>query len=112
MGNTGNKDTVYCFDAVTGEEKWNYPYPAPLAPKMYEGGPNATPTVKDGRVYTFAKNGLAICLDVTNGKVLWSKDLPKDHIGSHHLHEYRTTDAHHHLLCPKTRHCMPGRLVW
>lgn len=69
-------DVIYCFDALTGAEKWTYKYPEPLTPNMYEGGCNATPTVYDGKVYTLSKTGKAFCFDAKTGDVIWKKTLP------------------------------------
>ena len=76
-GKTGNTDIVYCFDAVTGEEKWKHSYPCPLEPKYYEGGTLGTPTVDGDKLYTLSKMGSLFCLDAANGKVIWQKELNK-----------------------------------
>jgi outer membrane protein assembly factor BamB len=55
--NDTNNDTIFCFDAKTGEPIWKFSYVAKLDPKYYEGGPSATPTVDGDRVYTFGKRG-------------------------------------------------------
>jgi len=68
-------DVVYCLDANNGEVLWTHSYEAPLAPDSYEGGPSATPTVADGRVYTFSKRGKAYCLDANDGTAVWQVDL-------------------------------------
>ena len=72
-------DVVWCLDANNGQVLWTYSYEAPLAPDSYEGGPSATPTVADGRVYTFSKRGKAYCLDANDGTVLWQVDLATRH---------------------------------
>lgn len=80
MGNTGKKtntDIVYCFDAVTGEEKWKHPYPCPLEPKYYEGGTLGSPTVDGDKVYTLSKMGTLFCLNTADGEVVWQKELNK-----------------------------------
>jgi outer membrane protein assembly factor BamB len=81
MGNSGketNIDTVYCFDAKTGEELWKHSYSCPLEAKYYEGGTLSTPTVDAGKVYTLSKVGDFFCLDAKTGKVLWQKQLNKE----------------------------------
>ena len=77
-GKTGNTDVVYCFDAVTGEEKWTHSYPCPLEPKYYEGGTLSTPTVDGDKVYTLSKMGSLFCLNAADGKVVWHKELNRD----------------------------------
>ena len=81
MGNAGkaaNEDTVFCFDSVTGREIWRHTYTEDLAAKFYEGGPSATPTVVDGRVYTLSKSARLLCLNAADGTVIWNKFLPND----------------------------------
>jgi len=78
MGNIKDKDILYCFDAKTGEEIWKESYPCPLFNKDHEGGPSATPTVEGDFIYTFSKNGDAMCFKATNGQIVWQKNLPKE----------------------------------
>lgn len=75
QGNTQDTDTIYCFDASTGETKWKYSYAAPLDAKYYEGGTSATPTVDGEQVYTISKRGIVHCLNAADGKVIWTKNL-------------------------------------
>jgi outer membrane protein assembly factor BamB len=78
VGNEKDRDTIYCFDAATGREVWKHSYVCKLNPKAYEGGPSATPTIEDGRVYTLSKDGEAFCLQAADGKVVWSAHLGRD----------------------------------
>ena len=78
MGNIANTDWVYCLDAKTGKQVWGHSYPCQLDPKNFEGGPCATPTVADGRVYTFSRKGELFCLDAAKGTVVWSKNLNQE----------------------------------
>lgn len=75
MGNTADVDAVTALDAVTGKLIWKHTYPCELDPRYYEGGPGATPTVADGRVFTFSKKGHVHCLDAGTGKVVWAVDI-------------------------------------
>lgn len=79
MGNTEDKDTVWCLSAESGEVMWKHTYDCELDPLYYEGGPAATPTIHEGRVYTLSKKGHAYCLDLETGKSIWSRDLVADH---------------------------------
>ena len=72
-------DVVYCLDANNGEIIWTHEYPSDLIPNLYEGGPSATPTIADNKVYTFSKQGMAFCLDANDGAVLWQSDLAADY---------------------------------
>ena len=78
MGNTNDTDSTFCLDARTGKVVWHHSYPCPLDPNNFEGGPCATPTVADGRVYTFSRKGHLFCLDAAKGTVIWSKNLNKE----------------------------------
>ena len=78
MGNTANTDTAFCLDAQTGGIVWKHAYPCPLDANNFEGGPCATPTVADGRVYTFSRKSDLFCLDAAKGTVIWSKNLNRE----------------------------------
>ncbi len=78
LGNRDDQDTIYCFDAATGQPIWKHSYASKLEAKYYEGGPSATPTVEDGRVYTLSKAGVINCLQAADGKVIWSANLADD----------------------------------
>lgn len=78
MGHDGKgNETVYCLQPGSGKELWKFTYPAKLLPAMHVGGPNATPTVAEGRVYTLSKDGQAFCLDAATGETLWSNNVEK-----------------------------------
>jgi outer membrane protein assembly factor BamB len=77
-GNSDDTDTIFCFDAHTGAELWKHSYAEKLAPKYYEGGTSATPTVDGDRVYNLSKAGLLHCLDAAKGTVIWSKEVAKE----------------------------------
>ena len=78
LGNAGNQDTIWCFDAVSGKELWKHAYSSQLGPQYYEGGPGSTPTVESNQVFTIGKWGDVFCLDAVKGTVLWQRDLRKD----------------------------------
>ncbi len=77
-GNKNNEDTLFCLDEKTGKTIWTFKYPQELTPNMYQGGPNATPTVADGKVYILAKDGFAGCVDAKTGKEIWKKNVAQE----------------------------------
>ena len=78
LGNTDNKDTIWCFDAGSGKVLWQHTYASKLGPQWYEGGPGSTPTVFSGRVFTISKWGDVFCLGAAKGTVIWQRDLRRD----------------------------------
>ncbi|MDA7920654.1 PQQ-binding-like beta-propeller repeat protein [Verrucomicrobiales bacterium] len=74
----GEKDTLFCFDEVTGDEKWKFSYPQPLADLYFQGGTTGTATINGDRVYQIAREGELFCLDAEKGKVVWSTHLKKE----------------------------------
>jgi outer membrane protein assembly factor BamB len=78
LGNASQTDTVFCFDAATGALIWKHPYPCLLDPHYYEGGPSATPTVDDDRVYSLSRKGDLFCLDAAKGTVIWALNVSTD----------------------------------
>ncbi len=81
MGDGPDGARVLAFSAKDGSLLWqsevigkpggNYP------------GTRCTPTIDDGLVYALAQFGDFVCLDVTTGKVKWTKSLQKDFGGGY-----------------------------
>jgi outer membrane protein assembly factor BamB len=78
MGNSNDRDTVYCVDAKSGKEIWKHPYAAELGDKYFDGGTTGTPTVDGDRVFTLSRWGDVFCFESGSGKVVWSRNLAKD----------------------------------
>lgn len=77
-GDSVQHEIVVALDAQTGKTVWEYKYAAPWPAEVDEEnhkGPNATPLVHDGRVYTFGQTGKVHCLDQKTGKPIWSHDV-------------------------------------
>jgi outer membrane protein assembly factor BamB len=77
-GDTPRYDVVWCLDIDTGNVVWQHRYPAQLIDILHEGGPAATPTVQEGRLYTMSKEGHFVCLDAQTGDLLWQRRLSDD----------------------------------
>src|SRR5690242_7015506 len=50
----GDRETVECLDARTGEPRWKFDYPTTYQDDFgFDDGPRATSSINEGRVYTF-----------------------------------------------------------
>ena len=78
MGYLTDADVVTCLDATTGKVLWTHSSPGLRMENVYEGGPNATPTVDGQTVFAFRRQGQVFALDVATGKVLWERDLARE----------------------------------
>ena len=72
MGNTNNKDTIWCLNADTGEQVWQKSYPCKAG--KYKG-PRATPVVDGKHVYTLSRRGHVFCLTADKGEKVWGKNI-------------------------------------
>src|SRR6185369_11339749 len=63
MGFVPGSDVVSCLDATSGQVIWKHSDPGEQMENVYEGGPNATPTVDGGSVFTFTRRGNVCALD-------------------------------------------------
>lgn len=73
---------VIAMDAATGKTLWEHKYHAPVPKGMevqFGKGPNATPSIHQGRIYTLGVSGILHALDLAGGSVLWMHDLAKEY---------------------------------
>ena len=71
----GNEEIVAALDTSTGESVWSTAYPTSYRDDFgFDEGPRATPTVADGRIFTFGAQGVLQALDLETGERLWSID--------------------------------------
>lgn len=70
-------ERVQCLDASTGKVLWTHSDNVKYS-ISYPAGPRCTPVVEDNRVYTLGAEGLLYCFQVSDGKVLWRRDLKAD----------------------------------
>ena len=78
VGNDEEKDSIYCFDAVSGKELWKHSYASDLGDKFFEAGPTATPTVDGDSVFALSRWGDVFCFEAGTGKIRWSKNVQKE----------------------------------
>lgn len=72
------KERVVCIDDANGEIVWTHEYDCTYD-VQYPSGPRSTPVVHDGKVYTLGTMGDLFCLNVSDAKVIWSKNFPKEY---------------------------------
>ena len=74
----GNEEIVEAFDAQNGKSIWTFSYPTNYRDDFgFDEGPRSSPTVADGKVYTFGAEGVLHAIDLVNGKKLWRVDVQK-----------------------------------
>ncbi|MCC9657112.1 PQQ-binding-like beta-propeller repeat protein [Rhodopirellula halodulae] len=73
---TGDERLIV-LDAETGKELWRHEYERPYS-ISYPAGPRCTPTVDGDHVYILGSEGDLRCLSVTDGELVWSRNLPTD----------------------------------
>jgi outer membrane protein assembly factor BamB len=71
----GDKETVEALNPATGSSVWKFEYGTTYRDDFgFDEGPRGTPTVSDGRVYTFGAEGTLHAIDLNTGKMLWRVD--------------------------------------
>jgi len=72
---SADEERVVCVDANSGQEAWIHRYKARYDDIDYGYGPRASVTIKDGQAYSLGMMGHLLCLDASDGRVVWSRDL-------------------------------------
>ncbi len=73
-----DQEDVAAYDAKTGEPQWHKTYDRPPFFSLFGVGPQATPAVIDGRVYTYGITGVLACWNADDGKERWRIDALKE----------------------------------
>ena len=74
----GALETVAAYDVRTGDPLWTHEHPGHFEHFLGGDGPRSTPTIDGGRVYALGVLGLLVCLDGTDGHLIWQHDLLAD----------------------------------
>ena len=74
----GGDEVVAAYRLASGEPVWRHSDSARFWEANGGAGPRATPTVSNGRVYTFGATGIVNALDAADGTLLWSRSAAAD----------------------------------
>ncbi len=74
-----DRAVVECLDSRTGKLLWQADYATDYRDDFgFDEGPRATPTIADGRVFTFGAEGQLSCWQLETGAPLWNVDAVKE----------------------------------
>ncbi|MEW6125689.1 MAG: PQQ-binding-like beta-propeller repeat protein [Acidobacteriota bacterium] len=72
------QEVVSCIDLTSGKIVWSQSYAAQFAKNQYAArmgkGPNSTPLIYAGKLYTLGVTAILSCFDARSGKLKWRKD--------------------------------------
>lgn len=74
----GDDETVVRYELTTGKQIWVYADRTRFDTTVGGVGPRATPTIADGRIYTLGATGILNCLELDDGRRVWSRQVLED----------------------------------
>ena len=76
-------EVVRALDLASGRELWKQAYPVAYemnpAATGHGKGPKSTPTLADGRLFTFGITGVLSAWNAADGRLLWRKSFETSH---------------------------------
>ena len=74
----GDRELAAAYDVKSGRELWTSAWDAQFSGSPGGGGPRATPTWHDGRVFVLGATGEFRSIDAASGRVLWRTNILAD----------------------------------
>lgn len=74
----GEEEMVSCYRVATGQLVWRHKDRARFWESNGGPGPRGTPTLAEGKAYTFGGTGIVNALDAGTGRVLWTRNAATD----------------------------------
>ncbi len=71
----GTMECVVCYNAKDGKEIWMQSNESRFDDPLGGPGPRATPTLANGKLFTMGGQGWLMCLNATEGSIVWQKDI-------------------------------------
>jgi outer membrane protein assembly factor BamB len=90
MWDEGNSQYLVCMDAQNGKEIWRYK----IGNSYKDGwgnGPRSTPVIDDSRVFVTSAHGNLHAVSISDGKAIWTHDLPAEYGGRIPDHGYSSS---------------------
>jgi outer membrane protein assembly factor BamB len=78
MEQRGEVEMVTAYKLMTGRLLWSHGEPGRFSHPMGGPGPRSTPLIADGLVYALTPHGVLLCLEGSDGSVVWRRDLLAD----------------------------------
>lgn len=73
----GEEEMVTCYSLEDGGLIWSHGDKIRFTSSLGGDGPRSTPSLSNGKVYTFGATGLLNCLSLATGEKIWSVDTVK-----------------------------------
>jgi len=74
-----DRAVVECLDSRSGQAIWKAGYATDYRDDFgFDQGPRATPTIVDGRVFTYGAEGRLSCWKLETGEAVWNVDAAKE----------------------------------